>query len=66
MHARTKITKRVAAVFVGASDRRPDGAGGRRLVAQAVVHTHIERSGTVSVSGYDGGVAARPAAPDRP
>ena len=60
MHARTKITKRVAAVFVAVAIAAPTALAATSSSSQSVVHTHIERSGTVSVSGYDGGVALAP------
>jgi hypothetical protein len=34
-------------------------------VRQGVVHTHLDRSGTTVVSGYDGGVAIAPASAQR-
>ena len=60
MHARTKITKRVAAVFLGLAIAAPAALAATSSSHQAIVHTHIESSGTVSVSGYDGGVALAP------
>ena len=62
MHARKKITKRVAAVFVGLAIAAPTALAATGSSSQAVVHAHIESSGTISVSGYDGGVALAPGA----
>jgi hypothetical protein len=61
MHAPRKITKRVAAaVVVTLAIAAPTALAAAGSSNQAVVHTHLERSGTVSVSGYDGGVALAP------
>ncbi|MGH2869604.1 MAG: hypothetical protein ACRDNK_18815 [Solirubrobacteraceae bacterium] len=58
MHAPRKITKRVAAIAVVAlAIAAPAALAAAGSSNQAVVHTHLESSGTVSVSGYDGGVA---------
>ncbi|HEY5189237.1 MAG TPA: hypothetical protein VII87_09405 [Solirubrobacteraceae bacterium] len=61
MHAPRKITKRVAAAVIGLAIAAPAALAATGSSSQAVVHTHIESSGTVSVSGYDGGVALAPA-----
>ncbi|MGI9183740.1 MAG: hypothetical protein ACR2GZ_02055 [Solirubrobacteraceae bacterium] len=62
MHAPRKITKRVVAVAVGAlAIAAPAALAAAGSSNQAVVHTHFEPSGIVSVSGYDGGVALAPA-----
>jgi hypothetical protein len=62
MHAPRKTTKRVvAAVAVAAlAIAAPTALAAAGSSNQAVVHTHLERSGTVSVSGFDGGVALAP------
>jgi hypothetical protein len=60
MHAPRKTIKRVAVAVVALAIAAPAALAAAGSSNQAVVHTHLERSGTVSVSGYDGGVALAP------
>jgi hypothetical protein len=62
VHASRKITKRVAAAIVALAIAAPAALAATSSSSQAVVHSHVESSGTVSVSGYDGGVALAPGA----
>ncbi len=60
MHSRTasrnRIIKRAAAGLVAMAIAAP-AAVAATSSGTAVVHSHVERSGTVAVSGYDGGAA---------
>jgi hypothetical protein len=57
-----RVPKRIAAGFVALAIAAPAAlaSSAPAPATQAVVHTRIERSGTVVVSGYDGGVPLDP------
>jgi hypothetical protein len=57
--SKSKIIKRAAAGLVALAIAAP-AAVAASSSGTAVVHTHVERSGTIAVSGYDGGVPLAP------
>jgi hypothetical protein len=57
--SRNTIIKRAAAGLVALAIAAP-AAVAATSSGTAVVRTHVERSGTISVSGYDGGVPLAP------
>jgi hypothetical protein len=65
---RRRISTRMAASLVAlaliasAAGAASAAGGTSNSAAPVIVHTHIDRSGTVTVTGYDGGVAVAPAA----
>ncbi len=65
---RRRISKRMAAslvalaVIASAAGAASASGAGSSSTGLGVVHTHIDRSGVVAVTGYDGGVAEAPAA----
>jgi hypothetical protein len=69
---RRRVSKRMAASLVvsavmAAAVGAASAAGAASSPTSAgVVHTRIDRSGTVTVTGYDGGVAVAPAAKTQP
>jgi hypothetical protein len=65
---RRRISKRMAAslvalaVIASAAGAASASGAASSSTAPGVVHAHIDRSGTVVVTGYDGGVAVATAA----
>jgi hypothetical protein len=57
--SRSRIIKRAAAGLVALAIAAP-AAFAATSSGSAVVHTHIERSGTIAVTGYDGGAPLAP------
>jgi hypothetical protein len=57
--SRNRIIKRAAAGLVAMAIAAP-AAVAATSSGTGVVHTHLERSGTIAVSGYDGGAALAP------
>jgi hypothetical protein len=65
---RRRVSKRTAAslvalaVMASAAGAASASGAASSSTAPAVVHTHVDRSGTIAVTGYDGGVAVATAA----
>jgi hypothetical protein len=59
---RSTISKRVTASLVVLALAAPAALASSTSASQGIVHTQIDRSGTVLVTGFDGGVALTPAA----
>ncbi len=66
---RSRISKRVLASLVVLGVAAPAALASSTSARQGIVHAYVDRSGTVVVTGYDGGVgltAGHPAATTRP
>jgi hypothetical protein len=58
---KSRISKRVVVSLVALAIAAPAALASSTPVRPAVVHAQLQRSGTVVVSGYDGGAPLAPA-----